>query len=44
MEPPLKLLESLIIPKAMKGGREAWVFILVILPAGRSRLGRIGSR
>ena len=32
MEPPLKLLESLIIPKAMKGGREAWVFILVILP------------
>ena len=32
MEPPLKLLEGLIIPKAMKGGREAWVFIFVILP------------
>ena len=32
MEPPLKLVESLIIPKAMKGGREAWVFVLVILP------------
>ena len=32
MEPPLKLLESLIIPKAMKGGREAWVFVFVILP------------
>ena len=32
MEPPLKLLEGLIIPKAMKGGREAWVFVLVILP------------
>ena len=32
MEPPLKLLEGLIIPKSMKGGREAWVFILVILP------------
>ena len=25
MEPPLKLVESLIIPKAMKGGNEAWV-------------------
>ena len=33
MEPPLKLLEGLIIPKSMKGSREAWVFILVI---GRS--------
>ena len=32
MDPPLKLLEGLIIPKAMKGAREAWVFILVILP------------
>jgi hypothetical protein len=30
MEPPLKLLEALIIPKSMKGGREAWVFILLI--------------
>ena len=32
MEPPLKLIESLIIPKAMKGGREAWVFVFVIVP------------
>ena len=32
MEPPLKLLEGLIIPKSMKGGREAWVFIFVIVP------------
>ena len=32
METPLKLLEGLIIPKAMKGAREAWVFILVIVP------------
>ncbi len=32
MDPPLKLLEGLIIPKAMQGAREAWVFILVILP------------
>jgi S-DNA-T family DNA segregation ATPase FtsK/SpoIIIE len=32
MEPPLKLLESLIIPKSIKGGREAWVFAFVILP------------
>ena len=32
MEPPLKLLEGLIIPKSMKGGREAWVFPFVILP------------
>ncbi len=32
MDPSLKLLEGLIIPKAMKGAREAWVFILVILP------------
>ena len=32
MDPSLKLVEGLIIPKAMKGGREAWVFILVILP------------
>ena len=30
MDQPLKLLEGLIIPKAMKGGREAWVFILLI--------------
>ena len=27
MEPPLKILEGLIIPKSMKGAREAWVFI-----------------
>ena len=32
MEPPLKLLESLIIPKSMKGGREAWVFVFAIVP------------
>ena len=32
METPLKLLEGLIIPKSMKGGREAWVFSFVILP------------
>ena len=32
METPLKLLEGLIIPKSMKGGREAWVFIALILP------------
>jgi DNA segregation ATPase FtsK/SpoIIIE, S-DNA-T family len=30
MEAPLKLLEGLIIPKSMKGGREAWVFVVVI--------------
>ena len=30
MDPPLRLLEGLIIPKSMKGGREAWVFILLI--------------
>ena len=27
---PLRLLEGLIIPKTMKGGREAWVFILLM--------------
>ncbi len=32
MEPPLRLLEGLIIPKTMKGGREAWVYIVIILP------------
>jgi S-DNA-T family DNA segregation ATPase FtsK/SpoIIIE len=32
METPLKLVEGLIIPKSMKGAREAWVFIFVILP------------
>jgi S-DNA-T family DNA segregation ATPase FtsK/SpoIIIE len=31
MEQPLKLLEGLIIPKSMKGAREAWVFIVVIV-------------
>jgi S-DNA-T family DNA segregation ATPase FtsK/SpoIIIE len=30
METPIKLLEGLIIPKSMKGGREAWVFIVLI--------------
>ncbi len=30
MDQPLRLLEGLIIPKSMKGGREAWVFILLI--------------
>ena len=30
MDQPLQLLEGLIIPKSMKGGREAWVFILLI--------------
>ncbi len=30
METPLKLLEGLIIPKSMKGGHEAWVFVVVI--------------
>ncbi len=49
MEPPLRLLEGLIIPKSMKGGREAWVFIFLILPlvgiawlleVGRHRPGR----
>ncbi len=32
METPLKLLEGLIIPKSMKGARELWVFIFVVLP------------
>ena len=30
MDQPLRRLEDLIIPKSMKGGREAWVFILLI--------------
>ncbi len=30
METPLKLLEALIIPKSMKGRREAWIYIVVI--------------
>ncbi len=30
MDQPLRLLEGLIIPKSMKGGREAWVPILLI--------------
>jgi hypothetical protein len=33
MDPLVKLLEGLIIPKTMKGAREAWIFILVILLA-----------
>ncbi len=31
MEPPLRLLEGLIIPKTMQGACEAWVFVLFIL-------------
>ena len=31
MDPQLKLLEELIIPKMMTGGREAWVFVVVVL-------------
>ena len=30
MDAPLKLLEGLLIPKSLKGGREAWVYIVVI--------------
>ena len=30
MEAPLKLLEGLLIPKSMKGRREAWIYIVVI--------------
>jgi len=32
METPLKLLQGLIIPKSMNRAREAWVFLLLILP------------
>ena len=28
---PLKILEGLIIPKTMKGAREAWVFIVPLI-------------
>ncbi len=31
MEPTIKILEGLIIPKTMKGAREAWVFIVPLL-------------
>ncbi len=31
MEPAIKLLEGLLIPKSMKGAREAWVFIVPLL-------------
>ena len=42
---PCRLLEGLIIPKSMKGGREAWVFILLIsLFAGLGMLIRRRSR
>ena len=34
MDTPLKLLEGLIIPKTMKGAREAWVFVFVLLLMG----------
>jgi len=33
METPLRLLQGLIIPKAVKGRREAWIFIILILGA-----------
>jgi len=33
METPLRLLEGLIIPKAVKGRRDAWIFIVLILGA-----------
>ncbi|HMF35776.1 MAG TPA: FtsK/SpoIIIE domain-containing protein, partial [Isosphaeraceae bacterium] len=31
MEPAIKILEGLIVPKTMKGAREAWVFIVPLL-------------
>ncbi len=31
MEAPLKLLEGLIIPKSLKGKREIWIYLFVIL-------------
>ena len=31
MEPAIKLLQGLIIPKTMKGAREAWVFIVPLI-------------
>ena len=31
MEPDLKLAEELFIPKSMKGGNEAWVYIVMSL-------------
>ena len=33
MEPPLKILEGLIIPKSLKGANEAWIFILTTVIA-----------
>ncbi len=45
MDAPLKLLEGLIIPKSMKGGREAWIYIVVIgLMVGIGRDGRRRAR
>jgi hypothetical protein len=32
METPLRLLEGLIIPKAINGAREAWVYLFVMVP------------
>lgn len=32
METPLRLLERLIIPKSLKGRREAWIYILLAVP------------
>jgi hypothetical protein len=32
MDGPLKLLEKLLIPKVMKGAREAWVYLILIVP------------
>ena len=31
MEPAIKILEGLIIPKTMKGAREAWVFVVPLM-------------
>jgi hypothetical protein len=33
METPLKLLQGLIIPKAVKGKRDVWIFVVLILAA-----------
>jgi len=32
MDGPLRLVEKLLIPKVMKGAREAWVYLLLIVP------------
>ncbi|QEH32650.1 ESX-1 secretion system protein EccCa1 [Aquisphaera giovannonii] len=33
MEPPLKLLEGLLIPKSIKGANEAWAYLVPLLAA-----------